>query len=83
MGTSMNCGTIRGMATGTGQPQRGLELGYARVSATRQSLVRQLDALSAAGIPDERIYTDKKTGRSLFLIVPVSAGEWLFGAGFP
>ncbi len=61
----MNCGTIMGMATGTGQSQYGLELGYARVSATRQSLVRQLDALSAAGIPDERIYTDKKTGRSM------------------
>jgi len=40
----------------------GLELGYARVSTTRQSLERQLDALSAQGIPDERIYVDKKTG---------------------
>ena len=53
------------MVTGTDRPQRGLDLGYARVSTTRQSLVRQLDALSAAGIPDERIYTDKKTGSSL------------------
>jgi len=40
----------------------GLELGYARVSTTRQSLERQLDALSAQGIPNERIYVDKKTG---------------------
>ena len=40
----------------------GLELGYARVSTTKQSLERQLDALSAQGIPDERIYVDKKTG---------------------
>jgi DNA invertase Pin-like site-specific DNA recombinase len=40
----------------------GLELGYARVSTTKQSLERQLDALWAQGIPDERIYVDKKTG---------------------
>jgi DNA invertase Pin-like site-specific DNA recombinase len=52
------------MTTGVGHPQRGLDLGYARVSATRQSLVRQLDALSAEGVPDERIYTDKTTGSS-------------------
>ncbi len=40
----------------------GLELGYARVSTTRQSLERQLDALSGQGIPDDRIFADKKTG---------------------
>jgi len=40
----------------------GLELGYARVSTTKQSLERQLDALAAQGIPDERIFADKKTG---------------------
>ena len=49
------------MATGPGHP-RGFELGYARVSTTKQSLDRQLDALADLGIPDERIYTDKKTG---------------------
>jgi DNA invertase Pin-like site-specific DNA recombinase len=38
------------------------ELGYARVSTTRQDLERQLDALTRAGIPAERIHTDKKTG---------------------
>ena len=53
------------MVTGTGHPQRGLDLGYARVSTTRQSLERQLDALSAEGIPDERIYIDKKTGTTI------------------
>src|ERR1035441_3457379 len=53
------------MGNGTGNPQRGLDLGYARVSTTKQSLVRQLDALTAAGIPDERIYTDKKTGTTI------------------
>ncbi|GAT71323.1 resolvase [Planomonospora sphaerica] len=46
-------------------PARGLELGYARVSTTKQSLERQLDALTAAGIPAERVYTDKKTGTSI------------------
>lgn len=43
-------------------PRTGLDLGYARVSTTKQSLERQLDALDAVGIPDERIYVDKKTG---------------------
>jgi DNA invertase Pin-like site-specific DNA recombinase len=38
------------------------ELGYARVSTTRQSPEHQLDALSAQDIPDDRIYAGKKTG---------------------
>ncbi|WP_327092526.1 recombinase family protein [Nonomuraea sp. NBC_01738] len=46
-------------------PQGGLELGYARVSTTKQSLERQLDSLSAAGIPDGQIYVDKKTGATV------------------
>jgi DNA invertase Pin-like site-specific DNA recombinase len=53
------------MGTGIVHPQHGLDLGYARVSTTRQSLARQLDALSAEGIGDDRIYTDNKTGSSL------------------
>ncbi|MER6831968.1 recombinase family protein [Streptosporangium sp. NPDC000563] len=53
------------MATGHDHPHRGLELGYARVSTTKQSLERQLDALAATGIPNERIFTDKKTGTSI------------------
>lgn len=31
-------------------------------TTTKQSLERQLDALGAAGIPDEQIYVDKKSG---------------------
>jgi DNA invertase Pin-like site-specific DNA recombinase len=40
----------------------GLEIGYARVSTTKQSLARQLDALAAHGIPADRVFVDKKTG---------------------
>src|SRR6266536_3063567 len=50
------------MAAAPDHPGRGLDLGYARVSTTKHSLERQLDALAAAGIPAARIYTDKKTG---------------------
>lgn len=43
----------------------GLELGYARVSTTKQSLERQIAALNAAGIPENRLYVDKKSGASI------------------
>ena len=50
------------------EPRRstsGLEVGYCRVSTTKQSLDRQFDALAAAGIPADRIYGDKKTGATV------------------
>jgi DNA invertase Pin-like site-specific DNA recombinase len=53
------------MASTHSHPTAGLDLGYARVSTTKQSLHRQLDALTTAGIPDDRIFTDTKTGATV------------------
>lgn len=39
-----------------------MEIGYARVSSTKQDLTRQLAALEAIGIPSEQIHVDKKSG---------------------
>lgn len=53
------------MGTGHQHPPRGLDLGYARVSSTKQSLDRQLDALATAGISIDRVYSDKRTGTAV------------------
>jgi DNA invertase Pin-like site-specific DNA recombinase len=42
----------------------GAQLGYARVSTEHQSLDQQLDALTAAGVDADRVYTDKLSGAS-------------------
>lgn len=42
----------------------GAQLGYTRVSTTHQSLDQQLDALQAAGVDGDRIYSDKLSGTS-------------------
>lgn len=42
----------------------GVQLGYARVSTGHQSLDQQLDALAAAGVESERVYSDKLSGNS-------------------
>ena len=39
-----------------------VELGYARVSTTKQDLDRQVDALHQVGITPDRVYLDKKSG---------------------
>ncbi|MEE2061205.1 recombinase family protein [Rhodococcus artemisiae] len=41
-----------------------MELGYARVSTSKQDLTRQIDALTKAGIDQPNIYVDKKSGVS-------------------
>lgn len=42
----------------------GAQLGYARVSTDHQSLDQQLDALTAAGVDPNRVYSDKLSGAS-------------------
>ena len=51
------------MATATA-PTTGVQIGYARVSADHRSLDQQIDALTAAGVNPERVYTDKLSGTS-------------------
>jgi hypothetical protein len=53
------------MVTGHQHPPHGLDLGYARVSSTEQSLDRRLDALATAGISIDRVYSDKRTGTAV------------------
>jgi DNA invertase Pin-like site-specific DNA recombinase len=50
--------------TTTAPPTTGVQLGYARVSTGHQSLDQQLDVLTAAGVEQNRVYTDKLTGTS-------------------
>jgi DNA invertase Pin-like site-specific DNA recombinase len=42
----------------------GTQLGYARVSTGHQSLDQQVDALTAAGVDVDRVYSDKLSGTS-------------------
>src|ERR1700682_3721125 len=53
-----------GMTTATTSTTTGAQLGYARVSTEHQSLNQQLDALTAAGVDADRVYTDKLSGAS-------------------
>lgn len=39
-----------------------MDIGYARVSTAKQDLDRQIAALRSEGIPEKRIYMDKKSG---------------------
>ncbi|MEU1881351.1 recombinase family protein [Streptosporangium sp. NPDC020072] len=42
-----------------------MDYGYARVSTTAQDLTRQIDTLKAAGIPEELIWSDRRTGATM------------------
>lgn len=53
-----------GMTATTAAPTTGQLLGYARVSTGHQSLDAQADALTAAGVDADRVYSDKLTGTS-------------------
>ena len=53
------------MTTATASTTTGAQLGYARVSTEHQSLDQQLDALTAAGVDADRVYTDKLSGASV------------------
>jgi len=52
------------MVTAIVSTTTGAQLGYARVSTEHQSLDQQLDALTAAGVEADRVYTDKLSGAS-------------------
>jgi DNA invertase Pin-like site-specific DNA recombinase len=52
------------MATAAASTTTDAQLGYARVSTEHQSLDQQLDALTAAGVDADRVYTDKLSGAS-------------------
>jgi DNA invertase Pin-like site-specific DNA recombinase len=52
------------MAANTAPAVTGTALGYARVSTGHQSLDQQVDALVAAGVNGERVYSDKLSGTS-------------------
>ena len=42
-----------------------MDLSYCRVSTTAQDLTRQIDAMRAAGVAEEHIYVDKRTGATM------------------
>src|ERR1700742_2261397 len=52
------------MVIDTAPAVTGTQLGYARVSKAHQSLDQQMDALTAAGVGVDGVYTDKLSGMS-------------------
>jgi DNA invertase Pin-like site-specific DNA recombinase len=52
------------MVIDTAHAVTGTKIGYARVSTAHQSLDQQMDALTAAGVDANRVYTDKLSGTS-------------------
>jgi hypothetical protein len=62
--TCENSETIGSWLSTPRLPPAGTQLGYARVSTAHQSLDQQMDALTAAGVDANRVYTDKLSGTS-------------------
>ena len=62
MPTTPSCDRHTDLTTGT---VGGVEIGYARVSTTKQDLERQIHALEQAGIEASRIFVDKKSGTTV------------------
>ena len=56
-------GTFSASQSLDGVAPAGTLYGYARVSARDQNLARQLDALRQFGVPSERIFADKASGK--------------------
>ena len=54
----------------------GTQLGYARVSTEHQSLDQQTDALAAAGVQSDRVYSDKLSGTSTRQQRPALPHSW-------
>ncbi|OBA73792.1 resolvase [Mycobacterium sp. 1554424.7] len=52
------------MAVSNAVVATGTQLGYARVSTGHQSLDQQVDALTAAGVEEARVYSDRLSGTS-------------------
>src|ERR1035438_9717606 len=61
---SQRCARSRVAASACGTVAR-MDLAYCRVSTTAQDLTRQIDAMRAAGIAEEHIYVDKRTGANM------------------
>ena len=56
-------GTFSASQSLDGVAPAGMLYGYARVSARDQNLARQLDALRQFGVPSDRIFADKASGK--------------------
>jgi hypothetical protein len=59
------------------RPSQSPQLGYARVSTEHQSLDQQTDALAAAGVESDRVYSYKLSGASTRQQRPALPHSWI------